>query len=102
MFDPVTMTRSTSAELPAPEPVGPAPALAAVVWPATPACVDGGGELPPPGACANALERIKTGSPTASARATRTDPNGLSTFLIISFSMGLVRFGVGNSEESNC
>src|SRR6266568_4775483 len=75
MFEPVTITRSTSA------------------WPpgagagAAPGGGGGGG-----GFCANALAAITNGTPTAAARATRTYPNVLNTFLIIGFSMGLVRF----------
>ena len=33
------------------------------------------------------------GSPTPTTRAERKDPNVFSTYLIISFSIGLVRFG---------
>ncbi len=45
------------------------------------------------GSCAYALAAIRKGTPTLTARAARRDPNVCSTFLIISFSIGLVRFG---------
>src|SRR5216684_5195890 len=77
MFEPVTITRSTSA------------------WPpgAGAGASPGGGGA---GFCANALAAITKGTPTAPARATRTYPNVLNTFLIIGFSMGLVRFSATN------
>src|SRR5207302_3050394 len=78
IFEPVTITRSTSA----------APGAGAAAAPG-----GGGGGA---GFCANALAAITNGTPTAPARATRTYPNVLNTFLIIGFSMGLVRFSARN------
>src|SRR6266446_10305893 len=75
MFEPVTITRSTSA------------------WPPGAGAAPGGGGGGA-GFCANALDaRIKV-NPTLATRAMRTNPNLFSTFFIfiISFSIGLVRF----------
>src|SRR5207249_7701513 len=71
MSEPVTITRSTSA----------AGAGAA----AAPGGGGGGG------ACANAFDATTNGNPTLATNAMRTNPNLFSTFLIISFSIGLVR-----------
>src|SRR5438094_7750473 len=53
------------------------------------AAAPGGG-----GACANAFDATMNGNPTLATNAMRTNPNLFSTFLIISFSIGLVRFKV--------
>src|SRR2546421_8574901 len=69
MSEPVTITRSTSA------------AGAGAAAPG-----GGGG-----GACANAFDATMNGNPTLATNAMRTNSNLFSTFLIISFSIGLVR-----------
>src|SRR5438876_8334843 len=71
MSEPVTITRSTSAAGAAAAPGG------------------GGG-----GACANAFDATMNENPALATSAIRTNPNLFSTFLIISFSIGLVRFKV--------
>jgi hypothetical protein len=70
MLEPVTMTRSATAS-----PGG------------------GGG-----GAWANAFDATIKGNPAPATRAVRTNPNLFSTFFIISFSIGLVRFSQGLSN----
>src|SRR5436190_12435820 len=75
MFEPVTTTRSTSA-------------------------VDGGGAPGSAGTagagnCANAFDAIMNGNPTPAIKARRTNLNVFSAFLVISFSIGLVRFQHG-------
>src|SRR6266536_1895008 len=77
MFEPVTMTRSTSAA-PAGAPGG-----------------GGGGGAAGAGNCANALDARMNGNPTLAIRASRTNLNVFSAFLVISFSIGLVRFRQG-------
>src|SRR6516162_10958343 len=73
MFEPVTTTRSTSA-------------------------VDGGGAPGSAGTagagnCANAFDARINGNPTPAIKARRTNLNVFSAFFVISFSIGLVRFG---------
>src|SRR5438105_7970939 len=68
--EPVTITRSTSAA-------------------GAGAAAPGGG-----GGGANAFDATMNGNPTLATNAMRTNPNLFSTFLIISFSIGLVRFKV--------
>jgi hypothetical protein len=43
---------------------------------------------------------MNKGNPTAATKATRINPNCFSTFLLIGFSMGVVRFALGIIEES--
>ena len=71
MFEPVTTTRSTSAEG-----AGPPGAV----------CAAGAGN------CANALDARMKGNPTLAIKARRTNLNVFSAFCVISFSIGLVRF----------
>src|SRR6266481_956672 len=75
MFEPVTTTRSTSAD----------------------GAPGGGGSPGGAGAgnCANALDARMNGNPTLAIRASRTNLNVFSAFLVISFSIGLVRFRQG-------
>src|SRR5439155_10901905 len=76
IFEPVTTTRSTSAEgAGAPGSAGTAGA----------------------GSCAKALDVRMNGNPTLATRASRTNLNVFSAFLVISFSIGLVRFRQGYS-----
>src|SRR4029450_2508786 len=72
MFEPVTMTRSasTTGGAAAPGSAGTAGA----------------------GNCANRLDARMKGNPTPAIKARRTNVNVFSAFLIISFSIGLVRF----------
>jgi hypothetical protein len=79
MFEPVTTTRSTSA-----------------VGAAAPGGGPGGGAAGA-GNCANALDARMNGNPTPAMRASRTNLNVFSAFLVISFSIGLVRFRQGYS-----
>src|SRR5215472_13097948 len=78
MSDPVTITRSTSAAAAG----APANPDGAPTWAA------GGGGAP----AANAFDARIKGNPTLATRAMRTNPSLSSTFFIISFSIGLVRF----------
>src|SRR3954447_25203778 len=79
MYEPVTTTRSVEASA----------AAGALAF----AAGSTGAALVTAGACANALAAMRKGTPTPTARAERRDPSLLSTCLIISFSIGLVRFG---------
>src|SRR5215470_1728953 len=72
MFEPVTTTRSTSA--------------------VDGAAAPGSAGTTGAGNCANALDARLNGNPTPAIKARRTNVNVLSAFLIISFSIGLVRF----------
>src|SRR6266513_6335239 len=71
MFEPVTTTRSTSA--------GGAPA-------------GGGAGAAGAGNCANAFDAKIKGNPTVATKMAPRNPSLFSTFLVISFSIGLVRF----------
>jgi len=71
MFEPVTITRSTSA--------GGAPA-------------GGGPGAAGAGNCADAFDAKIKEHPTLAMKAARRNPSLFSTFLVISFSIGLVRF----------
>jgi hypothetical protein len=83
MFEPVTITRSTSA----------APGAAAGAGAGAGAApAGGGGGGGGAGFCANAFDAKIKGIPTLAMRAARTNPTLFSTFFIISFSIGLVRF----------
>jgi hypothetical protein len=78
MFEPVTTTRSTSAaDAGAGAPGG------------------GGAGSAGAGNCAKALDAMMNGNPTPAMRASRTNLNVFSAFLVISFSIGLVRFRQG-------
>src|SRR4029077_5106326 len=83
MFEPVTITRSASA---APVVGAPAAGAAAAGAAAAPVLV-----------WPNALVAIMRGNPIAATQAKRKNPNVFSTFLVIGFSIGLVRFGPGIS-----
>jgi hypothetical protein len=72
MFEPVTTTRSTSAEDGAAAPGSAGTAGAAN--------------------CANAFDARINGNPTLAIKARRTNLNIFSAFGVISFSIGLVRF----------
>src|SRR5437773_4728762 len=78
MFEPVTATRSTAA---------------------AGAGAPGGGGAGAAGAgnCARALDARMNGNPTPAMSASRTNLNVFSAFLVISFSIGLVRFRQGYS-----
>src|ERR1700720_2510028 len=80
MLEPVTMTRSASACAPA---AAPAPAAAGA-----PAPGPVGGA---PTFCAIALVAMMKGNPTPATKAARINPTLLSTFLVIGFSLALVR-----------
>src|SRR5215468_4345170 len=73
MFEPVTTTRSTSAELGA--------------------AAAGSAGTAGAGNCANAFDAKINGNPTPAIKARRTNLNVFSAFCVISFSIGLVRFG---------